>query len=47
MWAWTPPQMMSFNYEERLNEIHIELDGLNEEALKLAALIQENYKQLM
>jgi len=36
-----------FNYEERLNEIHIELDGLNEEALKLAALIQENYKQLM
>lgn len=36
-----------FDYEERLNEIHIELDGLNEEALKLAALIQENYKQLM
>ena len=37
----------NFDYEERLNEIHIELDGLNEEALKLAALIQENYKQLM
>jgi type I restriction enzyme M protein len=36
-----------FDYEERLNEIHIELDGLNEEAVKLASLISENYKSLL
>jgi type I restriction enzyme M protein len=36
-----------FDYEERLNEIHIELDGLNEEAMKLASLISENYKCLL
>lgn len=36
-----------FDYEERLNEIHIELDGLNEEAVKLAELINENFKQLI
>lgn len=35
-----------FDYEERLNEIHIELEGLNEEAVKLAAIISENFKQL-
>ncbi|MBK9290476.1 MAG: N-6 DNA methylase [Bacteroidetes bacterium] len=35
-----------FDYEERLNEIHIELDGLNEEAIALAKLISENYKAL-
>ena len=33
-----------FDYEERLNEIHIELDGLNEEAAVLASLIAENFK---
>ena len=32
--------------EERLNEIHIELDGLNEEAIALAKTIAENYKEL-
>lgn len=32
--------------EERLAEIHIELDGLDEEAVKLASLISENYKSL-
>lgn len=35
-----------FDYEERLNEIHIELDGLNEEAFALAKTISENYKGL-
>jgi type I restriction enzyme M protein len=34
------------DYEERLNEIHIELDGLNEEAFALAKTISENYKEL-
>jgi len=32
-----------FDYEERLNEIHIELEGLNEEAASLAKLISVNY----
>jgi len=36
-----------FDYEERLNEIHIELEGLNEEAIALAKLISENYKSLL
>ena len=36
-----------FDYEEWLNEIHIELEGLNEEAVKLASLIRENYKRLL
>ena len=35
-----------FDYEERLNEIHIELEGLNEEAIALAKIISENYKEL-
>ena len=35
-----------FDYEERLNEIHIELEGLNMEATSLASLIRENYKSL-
>lgn len=35
-----------FDYEERLNEIHMELDGLNEEAIELAKIISENYKEL-
>ncbi len=35
-----------FDYEERLNEIHMELEGLNEEAVALAELISENYKFL-
>jgi len=35
-----------FDYEERLNEIHIELAGLNEEAIALARLIAENFKEL-
>ena len=35
-----------FDYEERLNEIHIELEGLNEEAIALAKTISENFKGL-
>lgn len=35
-----------FDYEERLNEIHIELEGLNEEAISLAKTISDNYKEL-
>ncbi len=35
-----------FDYEEHLNEIHIELEGLNEEALALARTISKNFKQL-
>ncbi len=36
-----------FDYEERLAEIHIELDSLNEEAVRLAEMITENYKQIV
>ena len=35
-----------FDYEERLGEIHIELEGLNEEAIALVSAISENYKEL-
>ncbi|RYE58574.1 MAG: SAM-dependent DNA methyltransferase [Sphingobacteriales bacterium] len=35
-----------FDYEERLAEIHLELEGLNEEAIALAQTISENYKEL-
>lgn len=36
-----------FDYEERLSEIHIELDSLNEEAQNLAKTIQENYTSIV
>jgi type I restriction enzyme M protein len=36
-----------FDYEERLAEIHIELEGLNEEAIALANAISENYKTIL
>lgn len=35
-----------FDYEERLNEIHIELEGLNEDAIVLAKTISENFKEM-
>lgn len=35
-----------FDYEERLAEIHIELDGLNEEAVALANTIAGNFKEI-
>jgi type I restriction enzyme M protein len=34
-----------FDYAERLSEIHIELDGLNEEAIALAKTISQNFKE--
>lgn len=34
------------DYEERLREIHVELEGLNEEAIALAEIIRNNFKQL-
>ncbi|MDD4429671.1 MAG: N-6 DNA methylase [Paludibacter sp.] len=36
-----------FDYEERLNEIHIVLEGLNEEAIALANAISENFKDVV
>jgi type I restriction enzyme M protein len=36
-----------FEYEERFNEIHVELEGLNEEAIALAKTIPENYKSIL
>ena len=33
--------------KKRLNEIHIELDGLNEEAAALANAISENFKTIL
>jgi len=35
------------DYEERLREIHIELEGLNEEAIALSNTISENFKNLL
>lgn len=35
-----------FDYEERLKEIHMELEGLNDEAITLAKTISENFKGL-
>jgi len=35
-----------FDYEERLGEIHIELEGLNEEAAQLQNTISTNYRML-
>ena len=43
----SPGEVDDFDYEERLNEIHIELDGLNEEAIALVNAISENYKNLL
>lgn len=36
-----------FNYQDRLDEIHVALEGLNEEAITLAKAISENYKELV
>ena len=35
------------DYEERLREIHIELEGLNDEAIALAKTISENFKGII
>lgn len=36
-----------FDYEERLSEIHVELEGLNEEAFNLANQIQNTIKEII
>ncbi|KAF5086259.1 N-6 DNA Methylase [anaerobic digester metagenome] len=35
-----------FDFEEALRDIHIELEGLNAEAVELAGIIQKNFKEL-
>ena len=35
-----------FDFEGRLKEIQIELDGLNEEAFELAKIIKTNFEEL-
>jgi type I restriction enzyme M protein len=35
-----------FDFEETLRDIHIELEGLNAEAVDLAAEIKRNFKEL-
>ncbi|HRU02473.1 MAG TPA: hypothetical protein P5239_12310, partial [Victivallales bacterium] len=34
------------DYEERLREIHVELQSLNEEAIQLVQTIMNNFKEL-
>ena len=36
----------TFNFEETLREIHIELEDLNAESVKLAATIKKNFEEL-
>lgn len=36
-----------FDFEETIKDIHIELDGLNEEAAELAKTIAKNFKELI
>lgn len=35
-----------FDFEEALRDIHVELEGLNQEAIELAAQIAQNFKEL-
>jgi type I restriction enzyme M protein len=41
-----PEEDEDFDFEETLREIHIELAGLNEEAVQLAQTIQRNFEEL-
>ncbi|WP_252231862.1 N-6 DNA methylase [Clostridium sp. ZBS15] len=53
-WSLTPGRYVGveqsidedFDFEGRLKEIHIELDGLNEEAFELAKIIKANFEEL-
>lgn len=36
----------NFDFEEALHDIHIELEGLNAEAVQLVATIQRNFEEL-
>jgi type I restriction enzyme M protein len=35
-----------FDFEEALREIHVELEDLNAEAVRLAAVIKRNFEEL-
>lgn len=42
-----PPEVdEDFDFEETLRDIHVELAGLNEEAARLAEVIQRNFEGL-
>lgn len=53
-WSLTPGRYVGiapvidedFDFESRLNEIQMELDGLNEEAVQLAKVIKSNFEEL-
>ncbi len=53
-WSLTPGRYVGveqvvdddFEFEGRLKEIQIELDGLNEEAFELAKIIKSNFEEL-
>ena len=36
----------NFDFEEALREIHVELEDLNTEAVRLAAVIKKNFEEL-
>jgi type I restriction enzyme M protein len=36
----------NFDFEEALREIHVELEDLNTEAVRLAATIKKNFEEL-
>jgi type I restriction enzyme M protein len=38
--------MRDFDFEEALREIHVELEDLNAEAVRLAAVIKRNFEEL-
>ena len=47
MWAWAPEAVdEDFDFEAALKDIHIELEGLNQEAVELAAKIALNFEGL-
>ncbi len=41
-----PEEDEDFNFEESIRDIHLELEGLNQEASELAEIIQNNFKDL-
>lgn len=42
-----PEEEEGFDFEQALREIHAELAGLNEEAVELAAVIQDNFEEVL
>ena len=41
-----PVEDEDFNFEETIRDIHLELEGLNQEAIELARIIQSNFEDL-